>query len=55
MNTYKIAIEANIQVVALKDYTLKFVDIQADTPESAIEIAQATCNDSFIVTLVSLM
>ena len=53
MNTYKLAIESNINVTALKDYTLKFVDIAATNETEAIASLQKEHGNAFFITLVS--
>jgi hypothetical protein len=55
MATYKMAIEANLNVVALKNYTLKFVDVQAANQFDAIDSLQKVYGSAFIVSLVSIM
>ncbi len=55
MATYKMAIEANLNVVALKNYTLKFVDVQAANQFDAIDSLQKVYGSAFIVSLVSII
>jgi hypothetical protein len=55
MRTYKIIIEANLNKVALKDYTFKYMDVQAENEILAVTTAQAQYGDNFIVGLVSIM
>jgi hypothetical protein len=53
MNTYKLAIESDINVTALKDYTLKFVDMAAKNEFEAIATLQKEHGNKFFITLVS--
>ena len=55
MNTYKIVIEANINKVSLKDYTVQYVDVQAKDVTTAMSNAQKQYGDNFIVGFVSVM
>jgi hypothetical protein len=55
MRTYKMAIEANLDVVALKNYTFKFVDVQAANEFDAVESLQKVYGSAFIVSLVSII
>ena len=55
MATYKMAIESDITVVALKDYTLKFVDVQAANEFDAVELLQKIYGFTFLVSLVSIL
>lgn len=55
MNTYKLFIAANLQVVALKDYSHKYVDFKANSAEEALEIAKAEYGDKFTVSLFSIV
>jgi hypothetical protein len=55
MRTYKIVIEANLKKVALKDYTVKYMDVQAENEVVAVTTAQAQYGDNFVVELVSIM
>jgi hypothetical protein len=55
MRTYKIVIEANLNKVALKDYTVKYMDVQAKNEVLAVTAAQAQYGDNFLVGLVSIM
>ena len=55
MNTYKIVIEANLNKVSLKDYTVKYVDVKAVDSASAVANSQNQYGDNFVVALVSVM
>ncbi|MEN9590319.1 MAG: hypothetical protein RLZZ481_2105 [Pseudomonadota bacterium] len=55
MNTYKIAIETDINVTALKDYKTSYQDIQAATAQDAVEKMKNKYGAGFIVTLISIM
>jgi len=55
MKTYKIAIESNLNKVSLKDYTVKYVDVQAENEVLAVSSTQEQRGNNFIVNLVSVM
>jgi hypothetical protein len=55
MATYKIIIESNLNVVALKNYTTKYVDVQAANEFDAVESLQKIYGPAFVVSLVSIM
>jgi hypothetical protein len=55
MATYKIIIESNLNVVALKDYTTKYVDVQASNEFDAVASLQKTYGPAFVVALVSIL
>jgi hypothetical protein len=55
MKTYKVVIESNLNKVSLKDYTVKYVDVQAENEILAVANVQEQCGDNFIVSLVSVM
>jgi hypothetical protein len=55
MATYKIIIESNINVVALKDYTTKYVDVQAANEFDAVASLQKIYGPTFLVALVSIL
>jgi hypothetical protein len=55
MKTYKIVIESNLNKVSLKEYTVKYVDVQAENEILAVSTIQEQCGDNFIVGLVSVM
>lgn len=55
MKTYKIVIESNINKVALKDYTVRYLDVQAKNEVLAVSNAQKQHGDNFIVSLVSII
>jgi hypothetical protein len=48
-------IQANIDKVALKDYTVRYMDVQAENEILAVSNAQKQYGDNFIVGLVSVM
>jgi hypothetical protein len=55
MNTYKIVIEANLNKVSLKDYSVNYVDVQAKNADFAVLNAQKQYGENFVVGLVSAM
>lgn len=55
MATYKIIIESNLNVVALKDYTTKYVDVQAANEFDAVKSLQKIYGSTFVVALVSIL
>jgi len=55
MKTYKIVIESNLNKVSLKDYKVKYEDIQAENEILAITAAQDQYGENFIVGLISVM
>ena len=55
MKTYKIVIESNLDKVSLKDYTVKYVDVQAENEVLAVTTAQNQHGGNFIVSLISVM
>ena len=55
MKTYKIVIESNLDKVSLKDYTVKYVDVQAENEVLAVAAAQDKHGENFIVSLISVM
>ena len=55
MNTYKIVIEANLKKVSLKNYTVNYVDVQAENASLAVSNAQKQYGENFVVALVSVM
>lgn len=55
MNTYKLFIAANLEVVALKDYSHKYVDFKASNAEEAVEVAKAQYGNKFTVSLFSIV
>jgi hypothetical protein len=55
MKTYKIVIESNLNKVSLKDYTVKYVDVQAENEVLAVTAAQDQHGENFVVGLISVM
>ena len=55
MNTYKLFVSANIKMVALKDYSHKYVDFKANSAEEAIESAKSYYGEKYEVSLFSIM
>lgn len=55
MNTYKLFIAANLEVVALKDYSHKYVDFKANSAKEAVQIAKKEYGDKFTVGLFSIV
>jgi hypothetical protein len=55
MKTYKIVIEANLNKVALKDYTVNYVDVQAKNTTLAVFNAQKQYGENFVVGFISSM
>ena len=55
MNTYKLFIAANLEVVALKNYSHKYVDFKANTAEEAVQIAKTQYGNKFTVSLFSIV
>jgi len=55
MNTYKIFIETDLSVTALKNYSYQYLDIKADTAEQAVEQAKAQHGKQYKVELVSII
>ena len=55
MQTYKIVIQSDLSKIALKDYTVKYVDVKAENAESAVVATQLQQGKNFVVELVSVM
>ena len=55
MNTYKMVIEADLNKVALRDYTVVYVDIEANNHLEAVQSLQEKYGNNFVVSLVSKM
>ena len=53
MNKYLVAIEADIFVVGLHNFTLSYVTVSADSSEVAVQLAQKACPVGHVAKLFS--
>lgn len=55
MNTYKLMIETNLDLVALKNYLCKYIDVQSINADAAVQMARSQYGIQYKVELISIM